>query len=278
MLRIVACIKQVPDTTQVRIDPATNTLIREGVPSIINPFDVHAIEEAMRLKHRYGAVAIMLCMGPPWAEEALRKALSFGADHAVLLTDRALAGSDTLATSAALASAIRKLGEHDPIDLIICGKQTIDGDTAQVGPGIATRLGFAQLTYVDKVESLDLDTRRLRVRRMLEGAREIVEAPLPALLTVVREINQPRYATMPDLLRGLRADIPVWSVRDIGLTAEEAGLAGSPTQVRRIFPPPRRGAGEIIAGALEDPARAAAVVIDRLIAGGHIGNGGAPSG
>lgn len=275
MLRIVACIKQVPDTTQVRIDPATNTLIREGVPSIINPFDVPAIEEAVRLKERYGGTAIMLCMGPPWADEALRKALSFGADEAVLLTDRALAGSDTLATSAALAAAIAKLGEQQPVDIVICGKQTIDGDTAQVGPGIATRLGFAQLTYVDRVEAVDLAARRIRVRRMLENAREVLDAPLPALLTVVKEINQPRYATLPDLMRGLRADIPLWRIGDIGLAAADAGLNGSPTQVRRIFPPPRRGPGEIIAGALEDPAQAAATVIDRLIAAGRIGKGGA---
>jgi electron transfer flavoprotein beta subunit len=276
MLRIVACIKQVPDTTQVRIDPVTNTLIREGVPSIINPFDVHAIEEAMRLKERYGGTAIMLCMGPPWADEALRKALSWGVDEAVLLTDRALAGSDTLATSAALAAAIRKLGEEQPVDIAICGKQTIDGDTAQVGPGIAARLGYTQLTYVDRVESVDLDARRIRVRRMLEGAREIVEGPLPALLTVVKEINQPRYASLPDLVRGLRARIPVWHVKDIGLGEDEVGLKGSPTQVRRIFPPPRRGAGEMIAGALEDPHKAAADVIDKLIESGHIGNGSKP--
>jgi len=271
MLRIVACVKQVPDTTQVRIDPVTNTLIREGVLSIINPFDVHAIEEAIRLKERYGGAAIMLCMGPPWADEALQKALSFGADEAILLSDRALAGSDTLATSAALAAAIRKLGGREPIDIVICGKQTIDGDTAQVGPGIATRLGLAQLTYVDRVESVDLRARRIKVRRMLEGAREIVDAPLPALLSVVKEINEPRYASLPDLIRGLRYQAPVWQVEDIGVSSEEVGLKGSPTQVRRIFPPPRRGAGEIIAGALEDPDRAVAELVDRLIEAGHIG-------
>ena len=271
MLRIVACVKQVPDTTQVRIDPETNTLIREGVPSIINPFDVHAIEEAVRLKERYGGTATMLCMGPPWATEALQKALSFGADDAILLTDRALAGSDTWATSAALAAAIRKLAEREPVDLVICGKQTIDGDTAQVGPGIATRLGFAQLTYVDKVESVDPEARRIRVRRMIEGAREIVEAPLPALLSVVKEINEPRYASLPDLVRGLRFQVPVWHVTDLDVAADEVGLRGSPTQVRRIFPPPRRGTGEIIAGALENPDRAAAVLVDRLIESGRIG-------
>ena len=271
MLRIVACVKQVPDTTQVRIDPETNTLIREGVPSIINPFDVHAIEEAIRLKERYGGEAIMLCMGPPWANEALQKAVSFGADEAILLTDRALAGSDTWATSAALAAAIRKLAQQRPVDLVICGKQTIDGDTAQVGPGIATRLGFAQLTYVDKVESVDLEARRIRVRRMLEGAREIVDAPLPALLSVVKEINAPRYASLPNLMRGLRFDVPVWHVADLDVTPDEVGLKGSPTQVRRIFPPPRRGAGEMVAGALEDPDKAVAYLVDKLIATGLIG-------
>jgi electron transfer flavoprotein beta subunit len=270
MLRIVACVKQVPDTTQVRIDPETNTLIREGVPSIINPFDLHAIEEAMRLKERYGGTAVMLCMGPPFAAEALQKALSFGADDAILLTDRALAGSDTWATSGALAAAIRKLAAPAPVDLVICGKQTIDGDTGQVGPGIATRLGFAQLTYVDRVESVEIETRRIRVRRLLEGAREIVEAPLPALLSVVKEINQPRYASLPDLIRGLRFEVPAWRVADLDISPGEVGLNGSPTQVRRIFPPPRRGAGEIIAGALEDPDKAAADLVDRLIAAGQI--------
>jgi electron transfer flavoprotein beta subunit len=270
MLHIVVCVKQVPDTTQVRIDPETNTLIREGVPSIINPFDIHAIEEAVRLKERYGGRATMLCMGPPWANEALQKALSFGADDAVLLTDRALAGSDTWATSVALASAIRKLDQQQPVDLVICGKQTIDGDTAQVGPGIATRLKFAQLTYVDQIVAVDLEARRITVRRMLEGAREVVSGPLPALLTVVKEINEPRYAALPDLIRGLRFDVPVWRVADLDVNPDEVGLQGSPTQVRRIFPPPRRGAGEMIAGALEDPDKAAAVLIDKLIASGDI--------
>ena len=273
MLHTVVCIKQVPDTTQVRIDPETNTLVREGIPAIINPFDLHAIEAAMQIKETYGGVVSLLSMGPPQAVEALQKGLSYGADRAILLTDGAFRGSDTLATSAALTAGIRAVTKEQPVDIVICGKQTIDGDTAQVGPGIATRLGFAQLTYVDKVEGVDLAARRIRVRRMLENAREVVEAPLPALLTVVKEINQPRYATMPDLLRGLRAQVPVWRVQDIGLAEDEAGLKGSPTQVRRIFPPPRRGAGEVIAGALEDPARAAGVLVDKLIASGAIGNG-----
>jgi electron transfer flavoprotein beta subunit len=168
MLNIVACIKQVPDTTQVRVDPETNTLVREGIPAIINPFDIHAIAAAVQLKERYGGRCTMLSMGPPMAAEALQKALSYGADRAILLSDRALVGSDTLATSAALAAAIHRLGVDEPVDIVLCGKQTIDGDTAQVGPGIATRLGFAQLSYVGKIESVDLDAGRVVARRVLE--------------------------------------------------------------------------------------------------------------
>ena len=187
MLNIVVCIKQVPDTTQVRIDPETNTLVREGIPAIINPFDMPAIEAAARLKEAYGGTCTILSMGPPQAAEALQKALSYGAERAILLSDPALTGSDTLATSAALAAAIRTLDTEAPVDIVICGKQTIDGDTAQVGPGIATRLGFSQVSYVGAIESVDVESRRLRARRILEGAEEVVEAPLPALLTVISE-------------------------------------------------------------------------------------------
>ena len=267
MLRIVVCIKQVPDTTQVRIDPETNTLVREGVPAIINPFDLHAIEAGVQLKERYGGTCTMVCMGPPQAVEALQKALSFGADGGVLLSDRALVGSDTLATSAALAGAIRKLDEQQKVVLVLCGKQTIDGDTAQVGPGIATRLGFSQLSYVGRIESVDLDKRTVRARRILEGAEEVVEAPLPALLTVLKEIGEPRYAALPALIQGLRTTIPVWGVANMDLSPEEVGLAGSPTQVRRIFAPPQRERGEMLTGD-GNPDRVATQLIERLIADG----------
>lgn len=272
MLHIVACIKQVPDTTQVRIDPETNTLVREGVPAIINPFDLHAIEAAVQIKERYGGTVSLLAMGPPQAVEALQKGLSFGADRAVLLTDRALVGSDTLATSAALAAGIRTLAKDQPVDLVICGKQTIDGDTAQVGPGIATRLGFTQLTYVGRVESLDLERRRIVVRRVLEGAEEVLEAPLPALLTVLKEIGEPRYASLPSVIRGLRTPVPTWGAKDIGVAASEVGLAGSPTQVRRIFAPPQRTGGEVIT-ADGDADRVANEVLDRLLATGMLVGG-----
>ena len=268
MLRIVVCIKQVPDTTQVRIDPETNTLVREGIPAIINPFDLHAIEVGVQLKERYGGTCAMVCMGPPQAVEALQKALSFGADEGVLLSDRALVGSDTLATSAALAAAIRKLDEQQKVDLVLCGKQTIDGDTAQVGPGIATRLGFSQVSYVGRVESVDLDKRTVRARRILEGAEEVVEAPLPALLTVLKEAGEPRYAALPAVIKGLRTSIPVWGIGNMDISPQEVGLAGSPTQVRRIFAPPQRERGEILAADDGNPDRVAKVLLDRLIADG----------
>ena len=268
MLNIVACIKQVPDTTQVRIDPETNTLVREGIPAIINPFDMHAIEAAVQLKETYGGKCTVLCMGPPQAVEALQKALSFGVDRAILLSDRALVGSDTLATSAALAGAIRKLADEEPVDIVLCGKQTIDGDTAQVGPGIATRLGFSQVTYVGKIESVDLEQRRVRARRLLEGAEEVVEAPLPALLSVLEEVGAPRYAPLPAVIKGLRTPVPVWGVKEIGINFDEVGLAGSPTEVRRIFAPPQRQRGEMIIGGDGGPDKLARELLDRLLAAG----------
>ncbi len=271
MPHIVGCIKWVPDTTQVRIDPETNTLIREGVPSIINPFDVHGIEEAVRLKERYGGKVTMICMGPPFASEALKKAVALGADSGILLSDRALAGSDTLATSAALAAAIRKLDKEGPVDLVICGKQTIDGDTAQVGPGIATRLGFSQLTYVREVQHIDMEQRTVRVRRNLEGAHEIVEAPLPALITVLPDINEVRYASLPSLIRGIQYEVPVWKAQDMEVDLNEVGLAGSPTQVRRIFSPPERVGGDVMWRDSSNPEAIAKSLAQMLIDAGVFG-------
>ena len=267
MLHIVVCIKQVPDTTQVRIDPETNTLVREGIPAIINPFDLPGIEAAVQLKERCGGKVTLIAMGPPQAAEALQKGLGFGADQAVLLCDRALAGADTLATSAALTAGIETIGRETPVDIVICGKQTIDGDTAQVGPGIATRLGWSQITYVGKIEAVDLEQRRIRARRILEGAEEVVEAPLPALLTVLKEMGEIRYASLPEVIRGLRTPIPVWTAKDMSLDPAECGLAGSPTQVRRIFAPPQRTGGSVT-HADGDAARVARETIDRLLADG----------
>jgi electron transfer flavoprotein beta subunit len=202
---IVTCVKQVPDTTQVKIDPVTGTLIREGVPFIINPFDAQAVEESLRLKDRYGFRVVAISMGPPNAEATLRKTLAVGVDEAILLSDRVFGGADTLATSMVLAETIKRLANDEEVGLVICGKQTIDGDTAQVGPGIATRMKYAQLTLVDQVQNVDMEAKKVRVRRKLEGRHEIVEAPMPALITVVREINQP--PTVPMRLKSAETTI-----------------------------------------------------------------------
>jgi len=262
---VISCIKQVPDTTQVQIDPATNTLIRDGIPFIINPYDSHALEESLRLRDRYRFRAVALSMGPPNAEATLRRALCQGVDEAILLSDRAFGGADTLATSTVLAAAIRKLHRQEEVGIVFCGKQTIDGDTAQVGPGIAVRLGFSQLTLVDRIESVDLLRRRIRVRRKLEGRYEIIEASLPAMITVVRELNRPRYPSVPMRLAAANAQVQVWNNEILGLDVSSIGLKGSPTWVSRIFSPEREK-GEIIGDGLGDPAGTARMLIERLVA------------
>jgi electron transfer flavoprotein beta subunit len=261
---VVTCVKQVPDTTQVKVDPVTGTLIREGVPFIVNPFDTHALEESLRLKDKYGFRVVVISMGPPSAEVTLRKALALGADEAILLSDRAFGGADTLATSKVLAEAIRRLNQREEVGVVLCGRQTIDGDTAQVGPGIATRLGYSQLTLVDRIENLDLSVRKVRVRRKLEGRYEIVEAPLPALIAVVREINHPRYPTVPRRLMAEDAPITLWDNREMKLDEGTIGLKGSPTQVRKIFSP-ERAKGEILTDGAKTPDEAAQLLLDKLI-------------
>jgi len=262
---VVACIKQVPDTTQVQIDPVTNTLVRDGIPFIVNPYDTHALEECLRLKDRYGLRTAALSMGPPNAEAALKKALALGVDDAILLSDRAFGGADTLSTSNVLAAAIRKLADADEVGLVLCGKQTIDGDTAQVGPGIAVRLGFSQLTLVDRIEHVDFLGRRIRVRRKLEGRYEIVEARLPAMITVVREINRPRYPTVPMRLAAANARVTVWSNEQLQLDVGTIGLKGSPTWVSKIFSP-ERDQGEIIGDGVNDPIGTAHLLVEQLLA------------
>lgn len=261
---IVVSIKQVPDTTQVQIDPVTNTLVREGIPFIVNPYDTHALEESLRLKDSFGCRVAAISMGPPNAEATLKKALALGVDEAILLSDRVFGGADTLATSNVLSEAIKRLNQQEEVGLVICGKQTIDGDTAQVGPGIATRLGYTQLTLVDKIEHLDLQRKVIRVRRKLEGRHEIVEAPLPAMLTVVRELNRPRYPTVPMRLFSQDAEVKVWNNQVLKLDEQAIGLKGSPTWVSRIFSP-ERDKGEIIGDGVHDPLGTAKLLIDRLL-------------
>ncbi|PIQ90436.1 MAG: electron transfer flavoprotein subunit beta [Candidatus Omnitrophica bacterium CG11_big_fil_rev_8_21_14_0_20_41_12] len=249
-MNIIVCIKQVPETTEVRINPETNTLMREGVKAIINPFDMYAIEEALRLKERFGGKISVVTMGPPQADQALREAISMGADEGYLVCDRAFAGSDTWATSYTLAGAIKKLGAFD---LIICGKQASDGDTAQVGPGISTHLNIPQVTYVKKVE--EATDKLMRLERMLEEGFEIIETPLPALLTVVKEINEPRIPSLKGLMRAKSAKITILTQKELDLDPQQIGLCGSPTQVVKIFTPAPRVGGQILKGEIPEMAK-----------------------
>lgn len=246
-MNIIVCIKQVPETTEVRINPETNTLIREGVKSIINPFDMYAIEEAVRLKERFGGRVTVLTMGPPQADSALREALSMGADEGILVCDRAFAGSDTWATSYTLSAAIKKIGAFD---LIICGKQASDGDTAQVGPGISAHLNVPQVTYVKKIE--EVKDKLARVERMTEEGFEIIEVPLPALITVVKEINTPRLPSLKGMMRAKQAKIIHWRAADIAAEPDCVGLTGSPTQVVKIFTPLPRVGGQMLKGETQE--------------------------
>ncbi len=249
-MKIVVCVKQVPDTTDVKIDPKTNTLIREGVASICNPFDEYAIEEALRIKEKLGGEVHVITMGPPQAIEVLRNALAVGADKVYLISDKAFAGSDTLATAYALSKTIEYIGGAD---LVICGKQAIDGDTAQVGPGIATRLGIPQLTYVSKIREIDLEKKKIIVERLLEYGREVVEAPLPALITVVKDINEPRLPSLIGIKKAAKAQIPTLTAKDINADENRIGLKGSPTWVVKVFSPEARGGGgEILKGELNE--------------------------
>jgi electron transfer flavoprotein beta subunit len=246
-MHIVVCIKQVPDSAQIRVHPVTNTIMRQGVPAIVNPYDLFALEEALRLKDRFGGRVTALCMGPPQAEESLRKCISFGATDAILITDRAFAGADTLATSYALAAAIRRIGQEQAVDLVFTGKQTIDGDTAQVGPGVAKRLGMNLLTYVSRVVEVDLDQRRLKVERRAEGGVQLLQTTLPSLITMLEGTNTMRFASMDDMLRAGRCAVRRWSKDDAGIEdVSKIGLKGSPTVVSKVFgPQPRQQKADV---------------------------------
>ncbi|MEW6680824.1 MAG: electron transfer flavoprotein subunit beta/FixA family protein [bacterium] len=244
-MNIIVCIKQVPDTTLVRIDPETNTIIREGVLSIINPFDTNAIETGLQLKEKYGGKTIAITMGPSQASEALREAISMGIDEAYLISDKAFAGSDTLATSMVLSFAIKKLG----FSLIICGKQAIDGDTAQVGPEIAELLDIPHISYVCKLPEI-MDG-KIRAERELDEAYEIIEADLPCLITVTKQINEPRMAGLKRKLFAKAMQIPILTKKGLEIDENLCGLSGSPTQVVRIFTPPKKE-GKKLSGSPEE--------------------------
>jgi electron transfer flavoprotein beta subunit len=248
-MHVVVCIKQVPDAKNVRIDPETCTLVRQGVESIVNPHDWYAVEAALRFRDEYGGKVTALTMGPPQAEEALRETVALGVDEAVLLSDRAFAGADTWATSLTLARAVKKLG---PVDLVICGKQAIDGDTAQVGPGLAAHLDQPYTTYARRLELQDGG--QLRAERVTDFGYEVVQMSLPAVVTVVREIGDPRMPGLKHKMRARKLEVPVLGAADLNLDPEEVGLQGSFTQVVRIFSPPPRCDREMINGEVEEQA------------------------
>jgi electron transfer flavoprotein beta subunit len=245
-LNIIVCIKQVPDTSEIKIDPETNTLKREGVPSIINPFDLHAIEAGLQVRESLGGKVTILSMGPPQAERALRDAISLGADEAVLLSDKAFAGADTWATSYTLARAIQKLGA----DIVFCGKQAIDGDTAQVGPETAEFLHIPHISYVRKIEEVT-DT-SIRVQRLMDEGYDVVESSLPVLLTVVKELNVPRLASLKGKIAAKKAEVKIFGKTDIDAEDGSIGLRGSPTQVKNIFAPETKAERMAIKGTPEE--------------------------
>ncbi|HSO43275.1 MAG TPA: electron transfer flavoprotein subunit beta/FixA family protein [Rhodospirillales bacterium] len=267
-MHCVVCIKQVPDSAQIRVHPVTNTIMRQGVPTIINPYDLYALEEALRVRDAFGGTVSVITMGPPMAEAALRKALAFGADRAVLMTDRIFAGSDTLATSYVLSQGIMRLAAETPVDIVFAGKQTIDGDTAQVGPGIARRLNLNQLTYVEKIERLDPKADEIVVHRRAEGGVHVLRTELPCLITMLEGSNSIRFASMDDMFRAARAEITVWSAAEAGIEDQtRCGLRGSPTVVRKVFAPkPRQEKAKVIDTAGLSAAEAAPKVIETLLA------------
>lgn len=252
-MNIIVLIKQVPDASEVKINRETNTLIRDGVPSIINPFDMYALEEALRLREQHGGKVTAVTMGPPQAAEALKEAVALGVDDIVLLSDRCFAGADTWATSYALSKGIKKIGNYD---LVIAGKQAIDGDTAQVGPETADMLGIPFVAYIRKIEKVE--SNKMTAERMMDEGFDVVETSLPAVITVVKEINQPRLPSLKGKMKAKSIKVTAWSAQDIGADPDLCGLKGSPTKVVKIFPPTPRGQREILSGTIEDQVAAVA--------------------
>ncbi len=248
-MNVIVCVKQVPGTNEVKMNKETNTIIREGVEAIINPFDTYAVEEGVRIKEKTNGKATVISMGIPSVVELLKETIAVGVDEAVLLSDRAFAGADSLATSYALSMGIKHIGNYD---LIICGKQAMDGDTAQVGPGLAEKLGIPHTTYVRKIE--EIRDGYIRCQRMTEDGYEVIEMPLPAVITVVKEINEPRLPSLKGMMKSKRAIIKVLKTDDIGADKSFCGLKGSPTQVVKTFVPVHDIESEMIEGTPEEQA------------------------
>lgn len=255
-MNIVVCVKQVPGTNEVKMNEETNTIIREGMEAIINPFDTYAVEEGVRLKEHTDGKVVAISMGIPAVADLLKETVGLGVDEAVLLSDRAFAGADTLATSYALSKGIKKIGS---VDLIICGKQATDGDTAQVGPSLAEKLNIPHTTYVKKIE--EIREGYIRCERMTEDGYEVVEMTLPAVITVVKEINEPRLPSIKAMMRAKKAVVDVWTADDIGADKELCGLDGSPTQVIKTFVPVHNVNSEMIEGEPSEQAKRLADVL-----------------
>ena len=247
-MKILVCVKQVPDTNEVKIDPIKGTLIRDGVPSILNPDDANALEAALTIKDENpGTTVEVLTMGPPQATYMLRECLAMGADQAYLLSDRVFGGADTCATSTTIAAGLKKVGGYD---IIFAGRQAIDGDTAQVGPQVAYRLGLPVVTYVEKVVSIDTD--KVTVHRQMEDGYEVIEVKTPCLLTAVKELNEPRYMSVGGIVSAYEKEITVWGHDDVELAPEHCGLKASPTKVFKSFVPEQKGKGEMLSGTVNE--------------------------
>jgi electron transfer flavoprotein beta subunit len=266
-------IKQVPDTTNIRIDPETGNLIRQGIPSILNPFDAHAVAAAVEWKRKLGGKITIISMGPPGTVSAIRECIELGADRGVLLSARQFSGADTLATSYVLAEAIKSIHEKDPIDLIFFGKQAIDGDTAQVGPGVAARLGWPLITYAVNIREIDLANRTQVTERKTERWSEVIRTPLPAVLTCEKEIADIPFASLPDLVYSLTYEPEVWTAEGpVKFKLELLGLKGSPTTVFKVGTPEKHIAGEVIntmGGGVESSVSKA---LGQVIASGVLGS------
>lgn len=256
-MKLIVCIKQVPDTTEVKLDPKTGRLIRDGVPSIINPDDKNALEAALQIKDENpGTTVTVVSMGPPQADIAMREALAMGADEAILVSGREFGGSDTWATSYIIATAIKKIGDYD---MILCGRQAIDGDTAQVGPQIAEQLGIPQITYV---KSLKTDGKKVIAERMLEDGYAVVEADMPVLITAIKELNSPRYMTPRGIFEAYAKEVKIWGFADVPVDEAKIGLKGSPTNVNRTFSPEQKAGGEMLEGADRNTVK---TLVDKLV-------------
>ncbi|MBA4537374.1 electron transfer flavoprotein subunit beta/FixA family protein [Bacillus aquiflavi] len=252
-MHIVVCVKQVPDTKIIKINPKTNTLDRRSAPAILNPYDAHAVQEAVTLKKKFGGTVSVLSMGPPQATAVIKKSIEIGADRGYLISDRAFAGADTLATSYALSKALKKIQKENPISLIFCGKHAIDGDTGQVGPGIARRLDIPPVTNVVEVTEMDEQKKVILLKRKLTNGYELIQANMPCLLTVEKEMNEIEYSPLPNMIRAAKYEPVIWSVNDLeNVDRKQLGLKGSPTIVGKMFTPPKLEGGKKIEGTIDE--------------------------